>query len=125
MKIVKIILSVAVMLLAADFAFAQTWMQATNAPSNGSVNCIASSADGTKLVAGISGWIYTSTNSGVTWISNNVPHIAWPAIASSADGNKLAAVAQGGGIYTTTNSGVLWTQTIAPTNNWLSIASSA
>ena len=33
----------------------------------------------------------------------------WQAIASSADGTKLAAVAYGGHIYTSSNSGVTWT----------------
>src|ERR1019366_8512809 len=34
---------------------------------------------------------------------------AWVSVASSADGNKLAAVVLGGQIYTSTNSGVTWT----------------
>ena len=111
-------------LLAPGFVFAQTWTP-TSAPNAG-VTSIASSADGTKLVAGIFGRIYTSTNSGITWTTNNVPFIAWPSIASSADGLKLAAVAaNGGGIYTSTNSGAVWTQTSAPTNDLRSIASSA
>ncbi len=45
------------------------------------------------------GLIYTSTNSGATWKSNNVPSLSWRAVASSADGCKLVAVADGG-IYT-------------------------
>ena len=56
-------------------------MQQTNAPIE-YWNAIASLADGTKLVAaanpsgfGITtpGPIYTSSDSGVTWVSNNVP----------------------------------------------------
>jgi len=35
--------------------------------------------------------IYTSTNSGVTWTSNNVASQGWYSVASSADGNKLVA----------------------------------
>jgi hypothetical protein len=35
------------------------------------------------------GLIYTSTNSGTTWISNNVPSESWHSVASSADGNQL------------------------------------
>jgi photosystem II stability/assembly factor-like uncharacterized protein len=66
----------------------------------------------------------------------------WSAIASSADGTKLAAAVQGGNsidtsghlttwpgfIYTSTNSGATWKQTSAPSAPaiaWFSIASSA
>lgn len=68
---------------------------------------VASSADGTKLVAAARpqpGFdppvIYTSMDSGNTWISNNVPTNNWSSVASSADGGKLVAVATGGGIWT-------------------------
>jgi hypothetical protein len=61
---------------------------------------VASSADGTKLVATVPyGTIYTSTNSGATWMSNNVPNTNWSCVASSVDGNKLVATVNGGGIY--------------------------
>ena len=66
-------------------------------------NPVAASADGTRLVAGGAlngGFIYSSTNSGVTWISNDLPKLSWPFVASSADGDKLFAVANGGGIWT-------------------------
>jgi len=46
------------------------------------------------------GPIYTSTNSGASWVSNNAPSQSWYSVASSADGCKLAAVAIFGGIYT-------------------------
>jgi hypothetical protein len=87
-----------------------------------------------KLVAvsGATGSIYVSTNSGFTWIQSSAPATNWLAIASSADGNKLAAtIGQGygfgnpGPIYFSTNSGATWTQSIAPNANWYSIASSA
>jgi len=32
--------------------------------------------------------IYTSTNSGITWVSNNVPNDSWISVASSADGGE-------------------------------------
>src|SRR5262249_44888770 len=44
------------------------------------------------------GPVYTSTDSGATWTSNNVPDAF--AVASSADGGKLVAVVNGGGIWT-------------------------
>jgi hypothetical protein len=67
------------------------------------------SADGTRVVA--VNWangniasvssIYTSTNSGATWQTNNAPNQTWQSVISSADGGKLvAAVGYGGGIYT-------------------------
>lgn len=56
---------------------------------------VACSADGRKLAAAVGLYppgMYTSTNFGETWISNNVQAKAWQAIASSSDGAKLAAV---------------------------------
>jgi hypothetical protein len=72
-------------------------------------NSVASSAEGTHLVAGIGGGIatttnvgpvYISTDSGGTWTPTDAPSNFWASVASSADGNKLVAVANGGGIYT-------------------------
>jgi hypothetical protein len=99
------------------------------ATSAGSKNWIsvASSADGSKLVAAIyGGGIYTSANAGSTWQLISAPTANWYAVASSADGVKLAAAVNGGGIYFSSNSGATWTQqTGAPVKNWLTIASSA
>ena len=86
-----------------------------NVPTNSLWTGIASSGYGTKLVAVAANdsAVYTSTNSGASWISNNVPNNAgaWSAVASSTDGTKLAAAQNYGGIYTSTNSGVTWQQT--------------
>jgi hypothetical protein len=62
----------------------------------GAQGYVVSSADGSKLMA--YGWgIFTSSDSGQTWVSNNVPpEIFWYSAASSADGNKLVAVEYGG-----------------------------
>jgi photosystem II stability/assembly factor-like uncharacterized protein len=77
--------------------------------SNRDWTVIASSADGTKLVAVVeNGQIYTSTDSGVNWTARE-SNRNWRGIASSSDGTKLAAAAQGGQIYTSTDSGVTWT----------------
>jgi hypothetical protein len=38
------------------------------------------------------GPIYTSTNMGVDWTSNNAPLEHWSAMADSADGNKMVAL---------------------------------
>jgi len=101
---------------------------------------VASSDDGTKLVAVdigtdyTGGYIYTSTNSGVTWRESLVPGLRnWGAVTSSADGSKLVAVNYpsfdsdtGGYIYTSTDSGVTWVERRgAGINWWKSITSSA
>jgi hypothetical protein len=61
---------------------------------------VASSSDGTKLVA--AGWgdyIYTSWDSGATWTEKGTRQ-DWSSVASSSDGTKLVAVVNGGYIYT-------------------------
>jgi hypothetical protein len=105
-------------------AAAQTWTQ-TSAPTN-DWEAVASSADGSKLVAAAriagsfaAGPIYTSTNSGITWIQTSAPSNLWKSVASSADGNKLVAAGSDptfsqGVIFISTNSGTSWTQASAP-----------
>jgi hypothetical protein len=176
MKAMKSLLLVVAILMVADFVFAQTWTP-TTAP-NKNWSCIASSADGSKLIAVGSGCCYTSTNSGaawisnsepqsvnpavgywyyvassadgtkllattvssvisvstnsgMTWLSNNVPGVIyWGPVAMSADGSTLVAAAGGNGhppgiIYISTNWGTSWNPTTSPTNVWMGIASSA
>ena len=123
MKTRQIILLTLALLAGLRPAVAQTWMK-TTAP--GIVpNSLASSADGTKLVAvGVSGAVLTSHNSGATWVSNKVG--TWNSVASSADGTKLVAVGYGAnGVYTSTNSGETWSPTSAPLQNWRAVACSA
>jgi hypothetical protein len=116
------------------------WVLQTSAPTNATWTSVASSADGTKLVAtrqwdGSGGGIYTSGNSGSTWTQQTsapITNANWTSVASSADGTKLVATRQwdgsGGGIYTSGNSGSTWTQQLsAPITNayYSSVASSA
>jgi hypothetical protein len=85
---------------------------------------VASSADGTKLVAVVDdGQIYTSSDSGVNWTPREADR-NWRAVASSADGTKLVAVVGGGQIYTSTDSGVNWTPR-GITTNWFGVAASS
>jgi len=83
---------------------------------------VASSADGSKLVAVVwGGSIYTSTDSGATWTEQTAAGSrSWNSIASSADGSKLAAAMWDGNIYLATTEGPA-TATIAmpslPTGN--------
>jgi hypothetical protein len=138
MKSVKILLVIVTALCNTNCVLAQIWTP-TSAPTD-YWSCVASSADGTKLVAAIADgytgidYIYTSTNSGVTWMPTSAPtNYFWSSAASSADGTKFFVVAfanifdnSGGAIFISTNSGANWTQTSAPTNNyWTSVASSA
>jgi hypothetical protein len=85
---------------------------------------VASSADGTKLVATVyGGLIYTSTDAGTNWTPRG-PNLSWQGVASSADGTKLVAVARFAPIYTSTDSGTNWTAR-GPSVNWMAAASSA
>jgi hypothetical protein len=73
---------------------------------------------------------YSSTNSGITWTSNNLPIASWISVASSIDGDKVVAAgsALSGGqrfIYTSTNSGQTWVSNNVPSTIWNSVASSA
>jgi hypothetical protein len=93
-------------------------------------SAVASSADGTKLVATVKGGqIYTSVDSGVTWTPQDSSR-NWSSVASSVDGTKLAAgvgdnASSVGYIYTSGNSGVgSWSQHDS-TRQWVSVASSA
>ncbi len=92
-------------------------------------SAVASSGDGSKLVATVKGGqIYTSADSGVTWTPRDSGR-NWSSVASSADGTKLVAgvgdnASLFGNIYTSVNSGGSW----APhdsTRQWVSVASSA
>jgi hypothetical protein len=112
------------------------WRMA-NAPSN-SWGAVAASADGTRLIAAGNGWssgwgdslIYTSTNSGASWVPTTAPSNSWTSVASSWDGTRLAAAGNyypsgDGLIYISTNSGANWTPTTAPSAQWRAVASTA
>ena len=99
-----------------------TW---TARESNRGWVSIASSADGTKLVAGTTGGqLYTSTDSGITWTARESHPGSVYGVASSADGMKLVAARYGGGLYTSTDAGETWTER-GSGGAWWSVASSA
>ncbi len=112
-----------------------TWTS-NNVP-NGLWLCVASSADGTKLVAvettNLASYIcqiYVSRDSGITWSLTSAPGLTWDSISTSADGTKLVAAATAtaytsGAIYTSVDSGTNWMPTSAPNNMWDCVASSA
>jgi len=88
----------------------------------------AASSDGTKIAAvAMSGYIYTSTDSGATWTQQTSSGSRqWRSITSSVDGTKLASVTVNGYIYTSNDSGTTWTErTSAGSRNWISVTSSS
>jgi photosystem II stability/assembly factor-like uncharacterized protein len=110
---------------------AQTWT-AHGVPNLDWIS-VGSSADGTKLVAGPGagnpGPIYTSTDSGVTWIQTAAPYGYWDSIASSTNGANLIAVddyingingSSVGEIYTSIDSGQTWNTNNVPILFWYS-----
>lgn len=94
--------------------------------SNRNWRGVASSADGVKLAAvANNSCLYTSTDSGVTWMGRE-NNRNWKGVASSADGSKLAAVAQSGNIHTSTDSGATWSARMNDMNRqWYGVASSS
>jgi photosystem II stability/assembly factor-like uncharacterized protein len=110
--------------LAASYLnYGSSWVAQAGAGARSWVS-VASSVDGSKLVAvELGGQIYTSTDSGVTWTARD-SNRDWRSVASSADGSKLVAVAEGGQIYTSTDSGATWTARDS-NRDWRSVASSA
>jgi hypothetical protein len=114
-----------------------TWVTNFDTQISARWSGVASSADVTKLAAAngsfdIYSRIYTSRDSGQTWISNNVPKLEWESIACSADGMKLITIAcpNGSGpcpgpIYTSIDGGNTWTSNTIPYQEWTGVACSA
>ena len=91
--------------------------------TNRSWHSVASSTNGTKLVATVyGGQIYTSTDSGIHWTARDSARNWW-SVASSSDGMKLVATVSGGQIYTSTDSGATWTA-YNSSRSWRGVASS-
>ena len=68
-------------------------------------------------------FVYTSTDGGVSWTARDGVR-DWYAVASSADGTRLAAVGLDDQIYTSSDSGLTWTARES-SRTWFSVASSA
>lgn len=102
------------------------WMAGVNWTQRGTSqgwSTVASSADGTKLVAAVSGgYLYTSLDSGATW-TQRASSRNWISVASSGDGTSLVAAVANGYVYTSSDSGATWIQRAA-VRNWNSVASS-
>lgn len=92
---------------------------------------IASSADGSRLIAapqgGASGdLLYMSTDSGQNWSPRaSAGSRFWVGVASSADGTNLVAVSFNGPLYISTDGGNVWTAPpTAGTRSWIRAAMS-
>jgi hypothetical protein len=94
---------------------------------NPKLTALVCSTDGTKLAACASpGRIYTSSNSGVSWNTNNVPLTDWSCLAASADCTRLVAGVSNGVIYASPDFGTTWSALAGSTNQvWSALASSA
>lgn len=76
---------------------------------------LAASGDGAQLLAASNqGYLYTSSDSGSTWIERRgAGQREWSGMASSADGSKLVVgdgAESGGYLYTSTDIGETWTE---------------
>lgn len=73
------------------------------------------------------GYLYTSTDSGVTWTERTgAGSRRWTGLTASEDGTRLVAVESTGYVYTTTDGGLTWTtQTSAGSRGWRAVASSS
>jgi len=124
MKTAKFLLAGLTGVSVVNLCFAQTWTQ-TSAPSN-YWSSVASSADGTKLIASsmpnatpppqsvIKGGVWISWDSGTTWQKTSLPVTKWDKVACSADGNIMFAVSDyyppyNASFCASTNSGLTWT----------------
>ena len=90
------------------------------------MECVASSSDGTKLVAGgyargddVMARIKISTDLGATWIiAFALPVDKWGCVVSSADGTKLFAHSSNCKVYASTNSGSTWNMLSDARSRW-------
>jgi hypothetical protein len=116
---------------------APSWHQRANLVGGSPpINSVAASANATVTLAGTGytetepvqltfGDVLFSTDSGVTWTTNNLPQAVWISVACSGNGNVYAAAQKGGSIYVSTNSGSAWQTNNWPVANWQAIVLSA
>jgi photosystem II stability/assembly factor-like uncharacterized protein len=77
-----------------------------------------------KQLLNMDGYIYRSTNYGVTWTQATSDTTRnWSSVAMSSDGKYQTAVEHDGYIYRSTNYGVTWNTSMSDTTrNWYSVA---
>lgn len=90
-----------------------------------SLSAIACSANGQGMLLATSNeGLFRSSSWGAGFEPSNPEVLNWRDVASSADGNRLAAAVHGGPIYVSTNGGASWERR-GPVQAWRSIAMSA
>lgn len=106
-----------------------TWVQCTAAGSRAWI-AVACSFDGKYVIAAVAdvsvGYIYYSSNFGVTWSQSDAPASSWQDVCMSADGKYCYAAGNGRALRISSNYGVNWdssTQSIY--SNWAGIACSS
>jgi photosystem II stability/assembly factor-like uncharacterized protein len=104
-----------------------TWTPRTSAPTNASWQSVASSSDGTKLVA-VGGGIYISTNYGETWTPklDDISRL-WKSVSVSKSGQYQTAVVNSssisGYIYISSDFGNTWIVRLTDTcRKWHSVS---
>lgn len=99
--------------------------------SNGLWTSMATSSDGKNVIAVTNdGYMYQSSNNGVSWTqTNTVPagSYSWEAVASDSSGDHLAVVSgnngASGSMYLSSNAGESWTLSSAAQNEaWTDVA---
>jgi photosystem II stability/assembly factor-like uncharacterized protein len=107
-----------------------TWAQQTALGAGGYWTADLSS-DGNHLVAAdyySAIWTANTADGGVTWAwtQRSVPNHSWYAVAISANGARIVAIATDGAIFTSADGGATWTErTIPGKDGWSSVVSSA
>jgi hypothetical protein len=99
----------------------------TQRESSRNWGALASNSSGTVLAAAVgylSGEIYVSTDSGVTWGVQTALNKQWAGIAMSSSGSAMVASVYNGYLYTSSNTGSTWTQRDS-VRNWGAVASSS
>jgi hypothetical protein len=90
--------------------------------------CLASSADGSKLIAAQDpGYLNISTNFGSNWFIGTNLEKTWSSVVCSADGSKMAAQYNGDDAvpWVSTNGGLTWQPAAAVINQGGGLAASA
>lgn len=82
----------------------------------------SSDSGGIVAVVDKGGFIYTSYDYGVTWVSNQrAGNYSWTGVAVSADGFTMVAVASDSTVAVSTTAGLSWVLQPAPKQNWTSV----
>jgi len=115
-------------LLSSAQASQLTWTNPSQTPS-GTWHALAMSNDGTKIVGAVlDGQIWTSSNSGVTWLNRGAAgadNRKWVAVAISQSSDVIYGVVDSnGGVYRSPDFGATWYPTSAPTCNYQGVATS-